>query len=462
MALVLAAWPRRRLEPRNFPFDGPSNSIHGHGKPGGSGQDLDADNDDSDSHGGSSSSANDSDHGDGNTNGSNGNGANGSSSSGNGDNGKGSGGSSNGNNSDGSKNSSSDNSKVNILLSLTPSEPDILDQNGQSHPTDGSGTFQGICGAAPSSVPPDPTICTVVNENDGRLKYGPGWVLTSDDPFGQHLTIHSTTTSGSFVVVDFNGTSIVVFGTVPQSNATTAPPSATYSIDGGRAVQRSLPIADVCIPNQQFFQSFELSPGAHNLTINVTTPDETPYILDYLWFCTTKTPQTSSSVSVETKAASHDKLSRLDAIVLGSVLGGVFLLLCIATLVWLVIRRRRRRIRSLRKLHISGSPVSSWLHWNSRICTGGGSGNGTEVAFTSTESILRDNPSYSSRSLADSKEIKPAELFTRPISTAPLPSDEPQLPPGLSPAPSQPISYATTQTGGRTSLIPPPWSYQTR
>ncbi|KAI9062133.1 hypothetical protein FKP32DRAFT_1574800 [Trametes sanguinea] len=223
----------------------------------------------------------------------------------------------------------------------------------------------GFCGAAPNPIPLDPSQCVLVNENDGRLKYGPGWTLATSDPFGEHRTSHSTTVNGSSVVVDFNGTSIVVFGTVPQSNATFAPPSASYSIDGHRPIELSLPTASICIPNQQFFRSPELPPGAHNLTINVITPNATSYTLDYLYFCTNQPARSSNSTSAETKAVAKDKFSRLDGIILGSVLGGVVFLLGIAALVWYFVRQRKR-LRKLRQLHIAASPVSSWLHWNSR------------------------------------------------------------------------------------------------
>lgn len=136
------------------------------------------------------------------------------------------------------------------------------------------------------------------------------------------------------------------------------PPSASYSIDGRRAFELSLPASDRCIPNQQFFQSPMLSPGTHNLTINVTTAG-TPYILDYLWFCGSSVPSADSS-GTSPKTA-HGGFSRVDAIVVGSVVGGVIFLLGIASLVWFFLRRRRRR-RRLRKLKIAASPVSSWLH----------------------------------------------------------------------------------------------------
>ncbi len=152
------------------------------------------------------------------------------------------------------------------------------------------------------------------------------------------------------------GTSIVVFGTVPPGNMSAVPPSASYSIDGRRAFELSLPASNRCIPNQQFFQSPTLSPGEHNLTINVTTTGS-PYILDYLWFCGPSAPSADSS-GTSSKTV-HDGFSRVDAIVVGSV-GGVIFLLGVAALVWFL--RRRKRQLKLRQLNIAPSPVSSWLH----------------------------------------------------------------------------------------------------
>ncbi|KAI0659842.1 hypothetical protein C8Q70DRAFT_914433 [Cubamyces menziesii] len=296
---------------------------------------------------------------------------------------------------------------------------------------------------------PDGVQCTFVDENDGRLKYGPGWMLSAF-PFGSQSTVHIATTNGSSVVVDFNGTSVIVFGSVPKSNMTDAPPSAAYSVDGEEPWELPLPIANRCIPNQQFFHSRELTLGAHNLTINVTTPDGTPYILDYLWFCTDKPARTSDSMGVETENASNEKFSRLDGIVLGSVLGSVFFLLVIAALAWTLNKARRRR-RRLRRLHIAASPVNSWLHWNS------GRSNDTEVAFTSTESIMRDNSSDAS--VEDPDDFaKRGRIVSMPISTLP-PPEEPALPPGL--ASSRPISYVTLRPGER-ALSPPPWTIRSR
>lgn len=233
----------------------------------------------------------------------------------------------------------------------------------------GQGQVHDDCGAALHSIAPDPRECQVINENDGVLEYGPGWDLSSGDPNGESLTSHSTTVDGAHVEMQFtgefpqaailykqlrlffSGTSIVVFGTVQQSNQSFPPPNASYSIDGRPAFEFPLPTSAMCIPNQQLFHSPSLHPGQHNLTITVTTAG-TPYVLDYLWVCN---PSPAPSLP------RHDS-SHTDAIIVGSVLGGAIFLFGLAAVAWFCIRRQRKARQHLRKLHISASPVSSWLH----------------------------------------------------------------------------------------------------
>ncbi|KAH9852384.1 hypothetical protein C2E23DRAFT_730912 [Lenzites betulinus] len=302
------------------------------------------------------------------------------------------------------------------------------------------------------SIAPDPRECQVINENDGVLKYGPGWVLTSGDPNGESLTSHSTTVNGSTVDMDFSGTSIVVFGTVQQSNNSSPPPNASYSIDGRPAFDFTLPASAMCIPNQQFFHSPPLHPGQHNLTITISTTG-TPYVLDYLWVC---------SPSPSTSAPQHNS-SHIDAVIVGSVLGGVIFLFGLAAAVWFCIRRRRRARKNLRMLQISASPVSSWLHRQNS------SPGATEVVFTSTESVMRDNAAYSPTT--DSKERMARELaISMPIATARMVPGSPELtmPPGLRmstrPMPDAPVDYTphSSPSDGHTGLAPPPWAARMR
>lgn len=142
-------------------------------------------------------------------------------------------------------------------------------------------------------------------------------------------------------------------GTVPPSNNTVGPPFATYTIDGEDPIELSLPIASRSFPNQQFFQSMQVNPGAHTLVINVTTTGNS-YILDYLFLCgQMSTPPSQKDAKLDAAMAS----TRRTVTVLAGVLGAVvfILILILACLFW---NRRRRRDRSKRS---ATSPIREWL-----------------------------------------------------------------------------------------------------
>ncbi|KAI0761296.1 hypothetical protein BD413DRAFT_247486 [Trametes elegans] len=327
--------------------------------------------------------------------------------------------------------------------------------NGSNNPGQGGST----CGASPN--PLNNNGCIVVNENDGRLQYTSGWNLSSASANGAHNTTHSTVITGSSVVVNFQGTGISAFGIVPQNNQSLSPTFATYTLDGGNATSLPLPGADKCIQNQVFYQAFNLPAGSHNLTINATVPNQrTPYILDYLWICGPPSSSVHGNMSSNFGKSSLKSSgpSKTQFIALAAALGSVVFLVILAGLLWWLVRRRKRRDK-LRQLRLSVNPVSSWLRRPSRNRSGTGSVPETEVAFTSTESIMRENTAYGSS--ADSKSSRSTgtrrgrrELISMPMS-AMLPPDSPEMPPGLGPPP--PEAY-TVDRDGRTHLAPPPWA----
>ncbi|KAI0641328.1 hypothetical protein C8Q79DRAFT_990075 [Trametes meyenii] len=307
----------------------------------------------------------------------------------------------------------------------------------------------------------------VVNENDPRFRYGPGWIVDSNDPSGDHNTTHFSMMNGSYAVVSFTGTSITVFGILERSNATSI--TATFSLDGDEPVRSTLPAtSSPCLHNQAFFQSMQLRNTNHNLTINVTNVHNIPFILDYVWLCSGT--QTSSNADLKPSASAKpqtSRFSRYDGIIVGSVLGGVFLVLGLAALAWFCIRRRNRR-RQLRQLNIAASPVSSWLHRQQNssyssprypsvyhsydLVRTGGSG-GTEIVFTSTESIMRDNPEYSG---SEGSKTGPNHLLSLPITSA---FNSPEMPPGLGLSNLSPYAAGPDHSAG---LAPPPWTVQGR
>ena len=161
----------------------------------------------------------------------------------------------------------------------------------------------------------------------------------------------------------------MVFGNIPPGT-----PAANYSIDGGASTFTRQPSVQNCVPNQPFFMSSPMKPGNHTLEIVVTSAsDKAPYILSFVQVCggfPPSPPPSSSSARVSgtlasqtTAAATETKTSvrPIDGVIIGSVLGSVFALLLLVFLLWWLLRRRRQRQKRLRQLHITASPVSSWI-----------------------------------------------------------------------------------------------------
>ncbi|KIP04503.1 hypothetical protein PHLGIDRAFT_15167 [Phlebiopsis gigantea 11061_1 CR5-6] len=244
---------------------------------------------------------------------------------------------------------------------------DDSDSNDDNDDDDSSNTNSGFPKFLPNNTKGSP--CEVVNENDGRLQYTGTWVLESKDPNGIYFTTHTTSTAGSAVTISFNGTSITIIGIVHASNNTVPPAIASYIIDDGASVSLPLPISNRDIPNQQFFESPILDLSAHKLVINITS-DGSPYTLDTLLICT----QGNGAVATVLTPTSRVTRSATPAIIGGVIVGAVaFIFLLILGVV--LLHRRRRGMRARRTAE---SPIKSWLH---------------HTIFTSSESIMRNNPS---------------------------------------------------------------------
>ncbi|KAF8069169.1 hypothetical protein FPV67DRAFT_1415208 [Lyophyllum atratum] len=105
----------------------------------------------------------------------------------------------------------------------------------------------------------------VTRDNDARLTYKGSWSLNGTPT----ATMHSSTERGASVAFRFNGSGIIVMGTVPRSNGSCKPPTATYILDASKPVVTTAPTASSDIPNQPLFFANGLSADEHELTIEV-------------------------------------------------------------------------------------------------------------------------------------------------------------------------------------------------
>ncbi|KDR79986.1 hypothetical protein GALMADRAFT_208230 [Galerina marginata CBS 339.88] len=276
--------------------------------------------------------------------------------------------------------------------------------NGSKNANSGSNNANGGSPPTPTAdfPPSKPTpnfFCPqcIVQDNNPNVYYNGTWVLNAQ----LSSTTHSTTVSGSTISLRFNGSGIVVFGTVPASNDTFEPPTAVYTIDQDPPFSTTLPRAAKAIPNQPLFASGQhLSDDEHQLVINVTTVSA-PYslanffvmprgsgskdmigqpptggVISHSSILPTPTPTITSSTpqlaSPDSSNGHHkEKVVKTLAGVLGTI---AFLMLTIVTAFYFF----RRRVIAKRKLA---------LMVNARPDT-------VYTSFTSTESILRNDSGF--------------------------------------------------------------------
>ncbi|KAF9467962.1 hypothetical protein BDZ94DRAFT_1248190 [Collybia nuda] len=237
-----------------------------------------------------------------------------------------------------------------------------------------------------SSFPSNPgCLSCIIRDNDARLLYKGAWSLDGNPAF----TTHSTVTPGSSVSFKFNGSGIVVFGTVPQSNSTNPPPTAAYVLDAAQPFITTEPSANRNIPSQPLFAAFQLSPDEHSITINIQKA-QSPFILERFFVFprvnitqqavdaghSSPTPSFGSTTPVP-KEQKTTTDSQVTVRILAAILGSLVTIMFLAGLYVLYIRRRRRKA-SLSLMSESPPLSSRGLR---------------DTIFTSTESILQNNPS---------------------------------------------------------------------
>jgi hypothetical protein len=170
--------------------------------------------------------------------------------------------------------------------------------------------------------------------------------------------------------LQYSGSGVVVFGTVPKSNTTFKPPTAAYTIDAAMAFVISKSNANINMPDQILFKSPQLSSDQHVLNITVQTAGS-PFILQYFFvfppFNDTQPPTSASpplpTATQHTTAVITEELSdanvtiRMVAVALGSILA----LAVVISALFVLGRCRRRRTQALSAVSetYSGSPSSS-------------------------------------------------------------------------------------------------------
>ncbi|KAF5371583.1 hypothetical protein D9758_003436 [Tetrapyrgos nigripes] len=406
---------------------------------------------------------------------------------------------SNGHQSSSSNNSNSDSKHDGTgSNSNSPSSGNGGNTNSNS-PNSGNGSGGNTNSNFPSSTSSsgsNPGFCpSCVNDNDPRIIYSGAWSLTSNEGGGFDTTTHETTQSGSTVTFSFNGTGIIVFGSVPQSDNTVFPPTVNYTVDTADPVTTQQPFAVNTIRNQPLFVSAQLSPDQeHTIVINVINASA-PYELDKFYVFPahnftqnsvngnhSPTSSTSSSDSeATTSALSGSQNGSTGSIVSMTTLGitaavlGTLVVILLFTSLFLLFRLRRlfKLQRNLQNFAINPLTANRYHHtcapsFSSSSKAGSLSGSGSDdygwsrsmspvlseaprtmtgTIFTSTESIMRNYPStnYGTSAGERSTTYSYGAGSLRPTSSnshsrhsrGPVTNTVPSLPPASSPIPAR-------------------------
>ncbi|KAF5314752.1 hypothetical protein D9611_007067 [Ephemerocybe angulata] len=121
----------------------------------------------------------------------------------------------------------------------------------------------------------------VTQDNAPGLIYVGNWFMTNEKVFG---TTHSTTARDASVTFSFNGTKVIVFGTVPKGDRQSKGPTARYILDNVPVLTTTLPVSTEQIRNQPFFAAQDLNTSIHTLRIEmVQINQKSPYVLQHFF-----------------------------------------------------------------------------------------------------------------------------------------------------------------------------------
>jgi hypothetical protein len=151
------------------------------------------------------------------------------------------------------------------------------------------------------------------------------------------------------VLMSYGGVSLSWYGFIPTEWPHAATTS-TYSVDGETPVNfllQGLPANSGTVYNQKFFETKQYAQGNHQIVVlfkgNNTT---TPLTLDYLVIQNGTTPQNTTTSSPPANSLNQNKAKSNTGAIVGGVVGGLVLIV-LAVLGFLYIRRRERRVLSL-------------------------------------------------------------------------------------------------------------------
>ncbi|KAJ6530928.1 hypothetical protein DFH09DRAFT_1093324 [Mycena vulgaris] len=122
-----------------------------------------------------------------------------------------------------------------------------------------------------------------LDDNDARVVYSSEWNASSSEGFFRN-TVHVSKSPSSTVSLTFEGNSVSLYGPITYDEDGVGC-TASAVIDGRKPVNMTIShptLTRQTIANSQLFTSGALQPGSH--TIDITTPDDRPFSVDYFIF----------------------------------------------------------------------------------------------------------------------------------------------------------------------------------
>ncbi|KAG6810757.1 hypothetical protein H0H92_010466 [Tricholoma furcatifolium] len=224
--------------------------------------------------------------------------------------------------------------------------------------------------AMTTSVPVSTVSSLIIDDTNSNIVYGGSW-FASNEPGEYDGTAHATQDDGATATLQFTGTQIAVFGTIPPFSLGVAPQTSSYQIDDDTPVSVTLSPTSYTLYQQLFFQSPSLQDGKHTLVVTSVSGGYT-FSIDYFAINSTSSSSPSisslpsSSVSAAISSSSTQPNSQTSSATssshAGAIAGGVFAALLfislpIAAFFWY----RRRKARRAPSRFAPKTPDPSWL-----------------------------------------------------------------------------------------------------
>ncbi|KAF9051335.1 hypothetical protein BJ165DRAFT_1448019 [Panaeolus papilionaceus] len=183
---------------------------------------------------------------------------------------------------------------------------------------------------------------TRIDNADSRVVYEGAWIPEFNNDSAWNKTLTRTRGANNSASISFIGNSIVVYGVLGD----TAPHSTRYNLDNlpPTSFNTSLPTGDAQSGSVLFYQSPPLPYGKHALTMT-NTKEKNWISLDYFEVTSLSDGNSTGLLTpsaTPTASSSANSKEASVALIVGASLGGLVIVLLLACLVRLLLRRRQK------------------------------------------------------------------------------------------------------------------------